>query len=61
MGARLKAWWDGKDPQSLIETPAADQDGEDEDAARMNAESEDTEGEDAEGAALGLHSPVINC
>jgi ubiquinone/menaquinone biosynthesis C-methylase UbiE len=48
LGARFKAWWDGKDPQSLIETPAADQDGEDEDAARKNAESEDAEGAEDE-------------
>ena len=49
MGARFKAWWDGKDPQSLIETPAAD-DGEEEDVDREDTEEEDAEGEGTEGA-----------
>jgi ubiquinone/menaquinone biosynthesis C-methylase UbiE len=48
LGARFKAWWDGKDPQSLIETPAADQGGEEEDAAREDVESEDAESEEDE-------------
>ena len=42
-GVRIKAWWDGKDPQSLIETPEGDEDGEGEDIGREDAEEEDAE------------------
>ena len=45
-GVRIKAWWDGKDPQSLIETPEGDEDGEGEDLDREDAEGEESEGEE---------------
>ena len=46
MGARLKAWWDGEDPQTLIETPGGDEDAKGEDLDREDAEGEETDGEE---------------
>ena len=53
-GVRIKAWWDGKDPQSLIETPEGDEDGDEEDIGREDAEEEDAEGEEDEKIPLSL-------
>ncbi len=53
-GVRIKAWWDGKDPQSLIETPEGDEDGEGEDIGREDAEEEDAEGEEDEKIPLSI-------
>ncbi len=52
-GVRFKAWWDGKDPQSLIETAEGDEDAEGDDLDRKGADREDAEGEESEGAEEG--------
>ena len=48
-GVRIKAWWNGEDPQTLIETPADDEDGDEKDIDRDEADREDAEGEKTDG------------
>lgn len=47
-GARFKAWWQGEDPRTLIETPEGDEDGAGEDIDREDAKGEESEGEKEE-------------
>ncbi len=47
-GVRFKAWWQGEDPRTLIETPEGDEDGAGEDIDREDAEGEESEGEEEE-------------